>query len=315
LADDGKKDLTIMYMRENEDEEWSVFDTQELKMEGSSSVAQSLYRIMGKERVKELLKNISLRDMLSFGEPGSPEYEEKVGDYLMRSGSMHFLTENRVDGYITTNLNKDGTVDKFTVSATLLRMPESWDSKQGYGIPVTSENKKARDTLIFTKKDLNGNLLDAISLSGVQSVDVYNSKDQDHTEINRDQPYNASFVDQTIQGNTIASNFSLLLDRPETNSPMLIQNTRTVAGYLVDENGVYNNNADNGGAWRLHWTANKEGNDGNRTSDGCIIPKIADVKMMSATLARWGMQRKDHIYGTLIDPRAGVNKNLWQQYQ
>jgi hypothetical protein len=314
LVDDGKKDLTIMYMRENEDEEWSVFDTQVLKMEGSSSVAQSLYRIMGKERVADLLKDAPVSDKHILEDASHPKYEEKIGEYLMRTTGPLYLTDGLVDGYITTNLKKDGTVDKFTVSATLLRMPESWDSKQGYGIPVTVENKKARDTLIFTKKDLNGNLLDTITLSGVQSVDVYNTKDYSNEKIDRNQPYNAPFVDYTIQGNTIASNFSLQLDRPGSNSPMLIQNTKTIAGYLVDSAGVYNKNADQGGAWRIHWTGT-DPKDGNRTSDGCIIPSIADVKRMSATLARWGLEKNDHIYGTLIDPRAGVNRSLWQQYQ
>jgi hypothetical protein len=311
LVDDGKKDLTTVYLSEDEKGKWSIIGTEVLKMEGSSSVAQSLYRIMGKERVAELLKNAPTD---SFGDPSDPKYEENIGKYLMKSNQLLYLADRFVDGYITTNLNKDGTVDKFTVSSTLLRMPESWDSKQGYGIPVTLENNKARDILTFTKKDLNGNLIDTMTLFGVQSVDVYNTNDKSKKEIDSNQPYNASFVDYPIQGNTIASNFSLAIENLDGDYPMLIKNTKTVAGYWVDKNGVYNNNADGGGRWKLHLTGTVE-KDGNRTSDGCIIPSAADVKRMEDTLKQWGMGKNDHIYGTLIDPRADVNRSLWERYQ
>jgi hypothetical protein len=317
MMDDGKKDLKIVYMRTTENDKGEAFDTQVLEMKGSTSVAQSLYRIMGKERAEELMKDAPPSDKLILENPDHPDYEEKIGEYLMKTYDFQYLTSGYVDGYITANLNEDGTVDKFTVSATLLRMPESWDSELGYGIAVAPENNKARDILTFTKKDLNRNVIDTMTLLDVQSVDVYNSMDRINKEINRDQPYNAPFVDHEIQGNTIASNFSLsILDinKPETSHPMLIQNASTVAGYWIDKDGLYNKNSDGGGAWLLHWTGDGQ-TDGNRTSDGCIIPSIADVKRMKDTLKLWGMGTGDHIYGTLIDPRAGVNGHRLQQYQ
>jgi hypothetical protein len=315
---DDNKYLTTVFQARGEDGAWEDIKTkQEAGWNNKDkwkniTFGQSLVQILGEDRASDLLKANGIYSHFfdTLTELSDAERQQKLGERLMTNQGMSFngtwqgtsaflLTDNIVDGYILTNRASNGMLDKYTVSATLERRYMSYESKQGLGVVANAANNKALDAILFAKKDLAGNQIDAFWLTNVQSVDVYNLYDKDH-KVNRDQPTDYKAGSESLQGNTVISDFSLRIDSLFAESYiMTIQNARTLDGYFIGSDGQTrdkNGNVIPGGAWRVHDSP-------YQVSDGCFITNTSELQKLKNTLIDWGVKPDDEIKGILHDTR------------
>ncbi|MDR0557338.1 MAG: hypothetical protein LBG43_05650 [Treponema sp.] len=304
---DKKKDLTIEYQDKGEDGEWETVSSKVITMDNARTMGQSLVQILGEDRALSLIMaNGAFSHYAdSLKSLSNNKRQQTMGEYLMTLQGMSFdknvghwnetsrftLTDRTVDGYILVNKTDGGTLDTFTVSATLYRQTASYDAKQGLGVQATAENNKALDAITFRKQDLNGNVLNLFKMTGVQSVDVYNTFDKEKG-VSRDQPTNLITQNgSTLQGNTVMSGFSLRMLNMNSAYPVLIHNAKTLDGDVINKYGV---DGDPGGAWFIHSST-------YQVSDGCFIVTDDMQNLFLKTMASWGVSQGDEIRGTLIN--------------
>jgi len=275
-----------------------------------------LFQILGKERALDQIALLDPSFINKIKDLPQADFQEKIGEYLMEQQGMTFdnkwngtssflLTDNLVDGYILANKQSNGIIDKFTVSATLNRNSKSWDGFiQSVGIPATSKYNKGLDSIEYIKRDLNNTVIDKYPVTGVQTVDVYDK--------GSDQPYNSKWLDKTIQGNTVISDFTLKMLTPENGvwKPMAITNTWTLDGNWINSNG---NDSRSDYRWLLH------GGTTNQTSDGCFIPSNESLLELNKKMTSWGVHQawqetindQTYTYNQLIKGSTNDWRSFW----
>jgi hypothetical protein len=314
---DNSKDLTTRFMDRDANGDWEEVSSAFLKVgDKTTTRGQSLFQILGtREAMTQAVELAQYSNEIGliaqYMKLPESQRMEKIGEYLMEKQGMKFvtqadgsggswtgdstfrLTDNRLPSYLMINKKENGEFERFTVSGDLYRQRASWDSALGTGIAPTAENKKALDTLVFTKRDLDNRILDRIVMSGVQSVDVYNGFD-DANNVDRHQPYYSKLLGREIEGNTIASNFSMLYNQGDTAHYATIHNAWTLDGDWIGRNG---SDGEAGGAWYVH------GSSPNQTSDGCPIVPYVETRNYYEQLRQFNIPQYGQIAATLYDSR------------
>jgi hypothetical protein len=280
---DGEKNLNIEYI--------GVDGRKKVRThvkDDSGSYSQSLVNYMGEDRALQLLQRSGqARALNDAAFRALPEAERKavLGRLLMQSEGMQFTREgwvggaantqysltDRMDlGQIVINRNDDGSYERFAVNSFLFRDPVSWDSTFG-GI-ANAVNKKGLDSLLYEKRDLKGGVIASALYNGIQSVDVYDRRDD--TGIDRNQPY-VLFGKGVRQGNTLVGNFDMTYFPAGTKGlpqgeyfvdagNFLMTAGTTVSGARIGTTGN-SNPVQAGGRWWEHYGE-------WQNSDGCFIP-------------------------------------------
>jgi hypothetical protein len=316
---DGSKDLTTIFEDKDENGNWKEVSRTTLEIgNGSTTRGQALYLILGD---KEAMKKAAMiayqkgdgKKIEEYMKLPEAQRQEKIGEYLMESQGMKFttkadgtggswtgnsrftLTDKKLPSYLMVNKDANGNLERFTITATLERKWASWDSVLGLGKAPTAENNKALDTLTFIKRNIENKEVDRITMTGIQSVDVYNTKDKYKTTIDRHQPYYSKLLGREIEGNTVISNFSLLYNKGDPVNYFTIHNAWTLDGSWINKNGV--DDQPGGGRWLVH------GNATYQTSDGCFIVPNSETKNYYEQLKRLNIPKYGQIAGTLLDDR------------
>jgi hypothetical protein len=302
---DGKKDLTITSQAIGEDGEWETVRTKTVEMPGSASEAETLVMALGEKRVDELLRKSGI---VNFESLGTEEKAELILQIYSKDYSGVTHSDTPLNGYINGVVNSKGGLDMFVATATLTRFELSYSAVQGLGIDPTAKNNKALDMLTFTKDYINGNKpTEAITLSRVQSVDVYSTvlvsqKNEDGTpaeptkDESRHQPTGITVSEQELEGNTVISDFSLRVTDGKMSSGadkvMIIHNAYALNGRFIDKNGE--NETTGGGPWLIHDST-------YQVSDGCFILPGGTAGLLKDAMKTWGLKAGDEVTGKLSD--------------
>jgi len=231
---------------------------------------------------------------------------------------MNLVRNNDTMGYIlfnrvkpTDTVNPLGLFsDRFVVNAEVVRNADSWDAhymastdskgntytQRDYDGTLASLNR-GLDEIIYRKYDLKNNQIGDDYVTYAQTIDVYNKYDS-KDKVDRTQPYYDATNSRWLQGNTVNSSFSLLVDSLDKSDEysMTIHNFTTIDGSYVDKfSDSYdaNGNLTPGGHWRVHsseWL----------TSDGCFIYTFTDHDNMQKYLYDvFGVRAGHQIHGTI----------------
>jgi hypothetical protein len=230
---DGSKDLNIEYYDENGTiriKNGHIKDT-------TGSFSQSLALYIGEERASQLLKSDlnnadlydkqTIMDCLRVSELEAAAIQRKgklpsnisdiqmqklVGEALMKKSGMIWdntkgwssengfkaiqLSDIKDIGQIIINKNNNGGFDRFAISGIVTRDENSYQSvRKQEGVSAY----QGLDTMTLFKKDLNGNIIDSIFISGWQTVaNGYATK---YNGINTKKAFE---VDDVYRGDTIA---------------------------------------------------------------------------------------------------------------
>jgi len=315
---DGSKDLTTVFEDRDAHGNWQeVGRTKLIIGDNSTTRGQALYQILGaSEAMKQATalanRNGDFEKIAGFMNLPEAQRQEKIGEYLMESQGMKYvtkadgtggswtgsstfsLTNNSLPSYLMVNKDAKGNLERFTVTATLDRNWKSWESTLGVGVSPTESNNKALDTLTYVKRDLNNRVVDTITMSSVQSVDVYDIKDKNG--INRHQPYYSQALGHEIEGNTVVSDFSLQYNKGDTVNYTTIHNAWTIDGSWINRDGLDDDPA--GGRWLNHGGARFQ------TSDGCFIVPYEKTQYYYERLKQLNIPQHGQIAGKLIDNRV-----------
>ena len=215
---DGSKDLNIEYV----DVDGQVKMKNAHISDDSGSYTQSLMNYVGEERAKELLSKTAYAEELNspgFQALSQGEKRERMGQLLMQSEGMAFTHEGWVNGgshvgfsmtdrkdlgQVVINRNEDGSYERYAVNSYIFRDQESWDSTFSPDRP-DAVNKKGLDSMMFVKRDLEGNTIASSMFGGIQTVDVI---DRVVDRVDRDQPYYL-FGKGQRQGNTLVGDLAM----------------------------------------------------------------------------------------------------------
>ncbi len=277
-----------------------------------------------KEKVYSLYKESLVGELLMNTMGAS--WDGKANKWQNTDGIKLTITDKAYDGNIMAEV-QNGKYLYSTVTATLFRDPDSWNSLTStdginWSKNVSNWNK---DSILYEKTGINYEYYDRLIVDHYQTVDNYMSQE------GTNQPIYDFSSKQWIQGNTVIGNFNMgyytdgqeisykykdakkeEVVRKYENDSLVINNTYTLNNVVGNHGGI-------GNSWNDRWLGHDTSNNINGSyvdtiytlngkdyitgySDGCFITTRENQKeLMNNLKNKWKFTNGIQIKGSIIN--------------
>jgi hypothetical protein len=205
-------------------------------------------------------------------------------------------------GYMMGEVSADGKYLYSSVTATVYRDPDSWNSVTSTdGVNWQNNDEYAHmDTTVYQKKGINYDYYDSFTVMSEQTVDNM-FKSLSNPSLNYNQPYYA-FGQGWVQGNTVSSsdyNMEYISSSGSFEGAVLVKNRAyTISGNFINNKGQGGVDANR---WLEHANkgSSKSSDYNTYRSDGCDIVSYNSQTALLEKLQSWqlrnGYQIRTHL--------------------